>query len=336
MTHFCQPPVRGVVLQSYGAGNAPERQDILAAFKAASDRGVLIVNTTQCHGGFVEAAYHAGQILLAAGVLPGGDMTPESALTKLSYVLANDALDHDGKVEELLKNIRGERMVATEQEQFSFSDSGFVRSVARAMGTSSSAEISMVRSALAPVLLCSAARNGDTDWISKLIEEGYEANGVDYDLRTALHIAAAEGQGPTVQLLLLKGASIHAVDRFGFTPLNDAVVGKHLGIIKMLVDCGAVLKHMDRGEIGSTMCKNAFKNDTAALGALLAAGVDVNAADYDGRTALHVAAAQGAVETAMMLLEQPGIDTAKKDIGGATAAEEAQKHNQAAVVALFA
>ena len=212
------------MLQSYGAGNAPEREDILKAFKAASDAGVLIINTTQvslkmsatctvhapmrvsqvdktlttmtrtnqCHGGFVEAAYHAGQILLAAGVLPGGDMTPESALTKLSYVLANDSLDHAGKVQALLTNIRGERMVATEQEQFSFSDDTFVRSVARAMGTSSSAEIGMVRNALAPVLLCSAARNGDHEWITKLLEEGYDVNNVDYDMRTPLHLAAAE------------------------------------------------------------------------------------------------------------------------------------------------
>ena len=59
------------------------------------------------------------------------------------------------------------------------------------------------------------------------------------------------------------------------------------------------------------------------------------AADYDGRTALHVAAAQGAAETAKLLLEQPGIEAGKKDIGGTTAVEEAQKHNQAAVVALF-
>ena len=103
----------------------------------------------------------------------------------------------------------------------------------------------------------------------------------------------------------------------------------------MLVDCGSKLQHMGPGEIGSTMCKNAFKNDTAALEALLAAGVDCNAADYDGRTGLMVAAAQGAVETAKMLLEQPGIDASRKDIGGATAAEEAQKHNQPLIVALF-
>lgn len=336
VTHFCQPPVRGVVLQSYGAGNAPEREDILSAFKAASDRGVLIVNTTQCHGGFVEAAYHAGQILLAAGVLPGGDMTPESALTKLSYVLANDELDHAGKVEVLLKNIRGERMVATEQEQFSFANGGFLQSVARAMGTSSTAEVGMIRNALAPVLLCSAARNGDNDWISKLIEEGYDVNGVDYDLRTALHIAAAEGQSDTVKMLLLRGASIHAVDRFSQTPLNDAIVGNHVAVIKQLVECGASLKHMDVSEIGTALCRIAFKNAADSLATWIAAGVDVNSADYDGRTALHVACAQGSVEVAKLLLAHPKVDPSLKDIAGLTAAEEGKNHNRDAITALFA
>jgi hypothetical protein len=110
-------------------------------------------------------------------------------------VLANESLDHAGKVEMLLANIRGERMVATEQEQFSFNDGGFIRSVARAMGASSAAELGMVKKSLAPVLLCSAARIGDSEWIGTMIEDGYDVNGVDYDLRSPLHIAAAEGQG---------------------------------------------------------------------------------------------------------------------------------------------
>jgi lysophospholipase len=323
--HFCQPPIRGVVLQSYGAGNAPERKDILDQFKAASDRGVLIVNTTQCHGGFVEAAYRSGQILLKAGVLPGGDMTPESALTKLSYVLGNDDLDYEAKKEMLLKNIRGERMVATEQEQFSFGNKSFLHSITDALNVSSAAEIGMIKSALAPVLLCSAAQNGDVEWITKLDDDGYDVNSKNSDNRTALHIAAAEGHEASLDLLLTKGASVHALDRFGKTPLNDAIAGTHLEIIKVLRECGANLKHMDPHDVGTIMCKNAFKDDVEALEAWIAAGVDVNATDYDGRTALHVAAAQGSSDTSEILLEQPNIDTSKTDISGLTASEEARR-----------
>jgi L-asparaginase/Glu-tRNA(Gln) amidotransferase subunit D len=62
--------VKGLVLQTFGAGNAPEIPAFLAQLKAASDRGVVIVNVTQCHQGEVKAHYAAGTALVEAGVLP--------------------------------------------------------------------------------------------------------------------------------------------------------------------------------------------------------------------------------------------------------------------------
>ena len=55
--------MQGVVLQSYGAGNGPDaREDLLAVFKEASDRGMMIVNITQCSRGAVMPAYAAGKV----------------------------------------------------------------------------------------------------------------------------------------------------------------------------------------------------------------------------------------------------------------------------------
>ena len=63
MDHFLQPPIKGVVLQTYGAGNGPDsRKDLLALFKKASDNGVLILNITQCVRGHVSATYAAGKV----------------------------------------------------------------------------------------------------------------------------------------------------------------------------------------------------------------------------------------------------------------------------------
>ncbi|HEY9102686.1 asparaginase domain-containing protein [Chitinimonas sp.] len=79
----------GVVLESYGAGNAPDADTaLLAAFAAATERGVVIVNVTQCVSGKVSDSYAAGSVLSRAGLISGQDMTPEAALSKLYYQLS--------------------------------------------------------------------------------------------------------------------------------------------------------------------------------------------------------------------------------------------------------
>lgn len=74
---FCMQPVRGVVLETFGAGNAPQRSDIIEALKDACERGIIIVAISQCAKGMVSDAYETGRNLLQIGVVPGGDMTPE-------------------------------------------------------------------------------------------------------------------------------------------------------------------------------------------------------------------------------------------------------------------
>ena len=54
--------MEGVVIQSYGAGNAPSnRKDLMKAFKQATDSGIIIVNTTQCNRGVVFPTYGTGK-----------------------------------------------------------------------------------------------------------------------------------------------------------------------------------------------------------------------------------------------------------------------------------
>lgn len=86
------PPMQGVVLETYGVGNAPSRDPaLLAAISAATaaPREVVVVNCSQCHGGSVrQTLYSTGAALARCGVIPGFDMTPEAALTKLYCLLA--------------------------------------------------------------------------------------------------------------------------------------------------------------------------------------------------------------------------------------------------------
>ena len=64
-------------METFGAGNAPQREDLKAVLKEACDRGVIVVAISQCSKGSVSAAYETGRALQAIGVVPGGDMTPE-------------------------------------------------------------------------------------------------------------------------------------------------------------------------------------------------------------------------------------------------------------------
>ena len=73
------------VLETFGAGNAPQRADLMNALREACARGVVIVAITQCSKGAVSAEYETGIGLLKVGVVSGGDMTPEVCLALLIF-----------------------------------------------------------------------------------------------------------------------------------------------------------------------------------------------------------------------------------------------------------
>ena len=106
--NFLQPPIRGLVLQTYGIGNAPEDLKLISALKAANDRGVIIVNCTQCLKGTVNMKdYATGSALSKAGVISGFDMTLEAALAKLSFLL-NQKLSAPEIKKMMQTDLRGE------------------------------------------------------------------------------------------------------------------------------------------------------------------------------------------------------------------------------------
>lgn len=84
---FEMPDLRGIVLRTYGSGNAPQQPWLLNAITGATESGKVVVNITQCDAGAVEMGlYETGNQLLKAGVVSGGDMTVECAVTKLMYL----------------------------------------------------------------------------------------------------------------------------------------------------------------------------------------------------------------------------------------------------------
>ncbi|KAG0773982.1 hypothetical protein G6F22_014430 [Rhizopus arrhizus] len=260
---FLAPPLQGVVLETFGAGNAPCRPELLDALREASDRGVVIVNCTQCRKGLVTDAYATGKQLSVMGVVPGADMTPECALTKLAYLLGKYP-DNPSYVRKMMTtNLRGELTIRTPYQRFSASSNRtsllvniFMKFAARnkvldKQETNESQDLTMsveeemlAQKALGPVLLCSAASSDDLDGLQLLVErmgELINLNCVDYDGRIPLHIACREGHFRIVEYLLLHGASIHLRDKSGHTPLFDAVIEKHAKIVHILREAGAHL-----------------------------------------------------------------------------------------------
>jgi L-asparaginase len=105
---MCSTDTRAVIIETYGAGNAPSKDWFLNIVQEAAGMGKIILNVTQCIAGSVNMdIYATGKCLKDAGVVSGYDSTTESALAKLFYLLGTF---HDNEQVKILleEDLRGE------------------------------------------------------------------------------------------------------------------------------------------------------------------------------------------------------------------------------------
>ncbi|MDR1983666.1 MAG: asparaginase [Prevotellaceae bacterium] len=100
--------LKGVVIETFGSGNTPTSENFLTKFKSAIDKNLIVLNISQCQVGSVEMErYETGILFKKTGVICGKDITFEAAITKISFLLANNKTITEIK-ENLQKSLRGE------------------------------------------------------------------------------------------------------------------------------------------------------------------------------------------------------------------------------------
>ena len=167
-----------------------------------------------------------------------------------------------------------------------------------------------------------AVSNNNLEEVKRLLKKGCAVNEPDYDGRTPLHIAASNNNKAIVETLLkVKYINVNPVDNFEMTPFHDAVVNKHKEVARLLKIYNGVIIHRD---VGYKLCQAGFRGDLPSLEQLKSNGASVNTADYDLRTALHLAACEGHENCVRWLLDE-GANLNVKDVFKKTPLDDAER-----------
>ncbi|KAL0924588.1 hypothetical protein M5K25_005430 [Dendrobium thyrsiflorum] len=156
------------------------------------------------------------------------------------------------------------------------------------------------------------------------------------DARTVLsnlleHIAASRGHEDIALFLIQEGVDVNAIDKYGSTPLLEAIKCKHDLMVTLLINKGAKLSLNDAG---NQLCEAVSRGDSGFLKRVLSCGADPNSKDYDHRTPLHIAACEGLYLMAEVLLEA-GASVFAVDRWGTTPLDEARKRGSSSFIKLF-
>ncbi|KAK7467367.1 hypothetical protein VKT23_004424 [Stygiomarasmius scandens] len=297
---FFAPPMRGVVLETFGSGNAPQRPDLMKALRDACDQGVVVVAITQCTRGSVSDAYETGRTLLQAGVVPGGDMTPECALAKLSYLLSKSELSTDevrklmgvplrgeltrppaaappsqNTIEQNIENLQGvlshfmrlSQPVSRQGPVITISDLDNASQNAAATWSWTASEASSTEAVLLPFLVHLAAARNDIESIRFCIGLTHpEANPNDSQIDAPKYTN-------------IPGGMVNCLEPgSGRSPLHVAALNGHMESVNLLLQSGALV-HL-RDSLGHTALYYAARqNHRDVVDILMQAGATLSGMD---------------------------------------------------------
>lgn len=212
-------------------------------------------------------------------------------------------------------------------------DYDLVDAVARSLHLTTPQELSQLGATLFPAMVNASVMAGDKQKLESLKSYGADLSAVNYDRRTALHVACCEGNKNIVKHLLLNGVSVHIRDRHDRTPLQEAIAVDNHDIINLLVKCGAHMTGSARG-VGGLLCSAAARGQIKRMESYRLAGADLSQPDISGRTPLHLACLHGHLEMVDFLLRNY-VEKDDIDLLGLSPLEYAVRGNHEAIVKIL-
>jgi hypothetical protein len=165
-----------------------------------------------------------------------------------------------------------------------------------------------------------------------LLRKGVNPNLSDYDGRTSLHIASSNNYIKIAKKLLKhRDINVNFIDNFDMTPYHEAIRHGFEEMAELLRSFNGVIVHRD---LGYRLCLAAKEGDLEGIKKMKKDKADLNTADYDLRTALHLATCEGNYEIVEYLLNS-NVNPHVKDCFRRTPIDDAHKYGYKNIIELF-
>ena len=232
--NILHPPIKGLIIESYGAGNFPSnRSDIIEEFQKAINRGVIIVNCTQCQKGGVTKDYETSRLLYEIGVVPSGDMTVETTLCKMMYLLSQQDVSTDEIRKLMSVDLRGEISVAVRQD-IQRGEELLLYLVKQIQQDFGKIQDEHAIERIKIILLCRAIIENELQDFERFIDDDIDVNKANHHGEYPILLSVIHNRPFFVQKLLEKGCNPNTQDEYGNTPLRIAIQNQFSECIQLL------------------------------------------------------------------------------------------------------